>query len=47
MSNPKKHPQGFTPEHLGSQSVEAKSNKGKQMANKSDEEPKYIPPKGK
>ncbi|MFD2617945.1 acid-soluble spore protein N [Terrilactibacillus laevilacticus] len=47
MSNPKRHPEKFTPDHLGEQSVRAHSNKGLQMANKSNEEPQYIPPKGK
>ncbi|MTT30631.1 acid-soluble spore protein N [Terrilactibacillus sp. BCM23-1] len=47
MSNPKRHPEKFSPDHLGEQSVAVNSNKGKQMANKSNEEPLYIPPKGK
>ncbi|WKB36707.1 acid-soluble spore protein N [Terrilactibacillus sp. S3-3] len=47
MGNPKRHPEGFTPDHLGEQSRAVDSNKGKQMANKSNDEPQYIPPKGK
>lgn len=47
MSNPKRHPEGFTPEDASGQSRAANSNKGKQMATKNNEEPKYMPPKGK
>jgi small acid-soluble spore protein N (minor) len=47
MSNPKRHPEHFVPNHLGTQQREAGNNKGKQMSTKDNEEPKYIPPKGK
>jgi small acid-soluble spore protein N (minor) len=47
MSNPKRHPEEFQPDHLGTQPREAGNNKGKKMSMKTDEEPKYIPPKGK
>ncbi|MBM7645458.1 small acid-soluble spore protein N (minor) [Scopulibacillus daqui] len=47
MSNPRRHPGHFAPHHLGEQPRAAHSNKGKKMANKTDEEPNYIPPKGK
>ncbi|MFC7391976.1 acid-soluble spore protein N [Scopulibacillus cellulosilyticus] len=47
MSNPRRHPGHFSPSHYGEQPRAAHSNKGKQMANKTDAEPQYIPPKGK
>ncbi|KSU85227.1 MULTISPECIES: acid-soluble spore protein N [Fictibacillus] len=46
MSNPKRHPQAFVPSHLGTQPRVGKGNKGKQMANKGNEHPDYVPPKG-
>ncbi|WP_408006135.1 acid-soluble spore protein N [Pseudalkalibacillus sp. A8] len=46
MSNPKRHPEEFVPNHLGTQPREAGGNKGKQMSNKSNEKPDYVPPKG-
>ena len=36
----------FRPDHLGNQSVKSKSNKGKKMNMKSNEQPDYVPPKG-
>ncbi|MCM3760700.1 acid-soluble spore protein N [Alkalihalobacillus oceani] len=36
----------FRPDHLGTQPVESRSNKGKQMNTKSNEQPDYVPPKG-
>lgn len=47
MSNPKRNPEPFVPNHIGTQPREAGNNKGKQMSMKSNEDPKYIPPKGK
>lgn len=46
MSNPKRHPKDFVPNHIGTQQKAAGGNKGKQMSNKSDEQPDYAPPKG-
>ncbi|MGC4378440.1 acid-soluble spore protein N [Fictibacillus sp. Mic-4] len=46
MSNPKKFPKYFVPNHLGTQPRDGKGNNGRQMANKSNEQPNYIPPKG-
>ncbi|ALA54960.1 acid-soluble spore protein N [Shouchella clausii] len=36
----------FTPDHLGEQSRKSDRNNGKKMANKSNEQPNYVPPKG-
>lgn len=47
MSNPKRHPEGFTAEHLGEQKRGFEGNKGKKMQSKENDEPKYIQPKGK
>lgn len=47
MGNPKRHPQGFMPDFPGTQSRGFSGNKGKKMQSKENEEPKYIPPKGK
>lgn len=46
MSNQKKSQQNFTPDHLGEKEYASKSNKGKQMANKTDNEPIVIQTKG-
>ncbi|MBS4176908.1 acid-soluble spore protein N [Lederbergia citrea] len=46
MSNPKRHPINFTPDHLGEQSVVKDANKGKQMADKSGQHPQVIQTKG-
>ncbi|UCZ51593.1 acid-soluble spore protein N [Bacillus shivajii] len=37
----------FRPNHLGTQPRKSDSNKGKQMNTKDNENPDYIPPKGK
>ncbi|RBW71091.1 acid-soluble spore protein N [Bacillus taeanensis] len=47
MSNPKHDPRPFTKNHLSSATLEAGGNKGKQMQNKSNEHPDYVPAKGK
>ncbi|TLS37443.1 acid-soluble spore protein N [Pseudalkalibacillus caeni] len=47
MSNPKRDPQPFSPDHLGDRDPQAPGNKGKKMADKTNEEPDYVPPKGK
>ncbi|MBP3952908.1 acid-soluble spore protein N [Bacillus suaedae] len=36
----------FRPDHLGTQPVKSRSNNGKKMNTKSNEQPDYIPPKG-
>ncbi|MFC0560426.1 acid-soluble spore protein N [Halalkalibacter alkalisediminis] len=36
----------FRPDHLGTQPVKSKANNGKKMAQKSNEQPDYVPPKG-
>lgn len=46
MSNPKTSQQNFTPDHLGEKPHAPDANKGKQMANKSNREPKLIQTKG-
>lgn len=39
MGNPKKHPQDFAPNQIGTQSRAAGGNKGKQMQDKSGKQP--------
>ncbi|MCT2536386.1 acid-soluble spore protein N [Aquibacillus koreensis] len=46
MSNPKRKTEEFRPDHLGTQPRKARANKGKKMANKSNEQPQYIQTKG-
>ncbi|MFC0188770.1 acid-soluble spore protein N [Fictibacillus aquaticus] len=46
MSNPKKFPEDFVPNHQGTQPRKGHGNKGAQMADTSHEKPDYIPPKG-
>ncbi|WP_257350480.1 acid-soluble spore protein N [Pseudalkalibacillus decolorationis] len=46
MSNPKRHPEQYVPNHMGTQPRVGGGNKGKQMGMKSNEQPQYIPPKG-
>ncbi|MCL7747386.1 acid-soluble spore protein N [Halalkalibacter alkaliphilus] len=36
----------YRPDHLGTQPVKSKANNGKKMAQKSNEQPNYVPPKG-
>ncbi|WP_347550272.1 small acid-soluble spore protein N [Pseudalkalibacillus hwajinpoensis] len=47
MSNPKRFPKSFKPNHLASVNPEAEGNKGKKMQTKGNLEPDYVPPKGK
>lgn len=47
MGNPKKHSIPFQPNHYGTQPRKANQNKGEKMAMKTDENPDYVPPKGK
>ncbi|UTR14956.1 acid-soluble spore protein N [Salipaludibacillus sp. LMS25] len=42
--NPAQH---FQPDHLGTQPRKSDSNKGKQMNTKGNEQPDYVPDKGK
>jgi small acid-soluble spore protein N (minor) len=46
MKSTKSHFAQFRPDHPGTQSVKSKTNNGKKMAQKSNEQPDYIPPKG-
>ncbi|MFB4211233.1 acid-soluble spore protein N [Shouchella sp. JSM 1781072] len=36
----------YTPDHLGTQPRKSTRNNGKKVANKSNRQPDYIPPKG-
>ncbi len=47
LSNPKRFPEDFVPNHIGTQPRESNSNNGKKMANKSHDHADYVPPKGK
>ncbi|MFS0782125.1 acid-soluble spore protein N [Bacillus sp. 1P06AnD] len=46
MGNPKKHPQDFVPNHIGTQSRSAGGNKGKKMQDKTGRQPQVIQTKG-
>lgn len=46
MSNPKRNPKQFVPNHLGTQSREAGNNKGKKMQDKTGRQPQVIQTKG-
>ncbi|MCM3730141.1 acid-soluble spore protein N [Fictibacillus nanhaiensis] len=47
MSNPKRFPQDFVPNHIDTQPRDVDSNNGKKMANKTNDHADYVPPKGK
>ncbi|MDF2040121.1 acid-soluble spore protein N [Bacillus sp. CMF12] len=46
MSNPKRHPNHFNPNHIGTQSRGFGGNKGKKMQDKSGQHPQVIQTKG-
>lgn len=46
MGNPKKEFNQFNPNHYGTQPRDVKTNKGRKMSDKSNENPDYVPPKG-
>ncbi|MDQ0269607.1 acid-soluble spore protein N [Cytobacillus purgationiresistens] len=46
MGNPKKNSKDFAPNHLGTQSRGFGGNKGKQMQDKSGQQPQVIQTKG-
>ncbi|WP_315906793.1 acid-soluble spore protein N [Priestia koreensis] len=46
MGNPKRNPKDFVPNHIGTQSRAAGGNKGKQMQDKSGQQPQVIQTKG-
>ncbi|WP_077621868.1 acid-soluble spore protein N [Sediminibacillus massiliensis] len=46
MGNPKRDSKHFRPRHLGTQSLDAGGNKGKQMQVKTNKQPKVIQTKG-
>jgi small acid-soluble spore protein N (minor) len=46
MKSTKSHFAQFRPDHLGMQPVKSNANDGKKMAQKSNAQPNYIPPKG-
>ncbi|MFS8650646.1 MAG: acid-soluble spore protein N [Caldibacillus sp.] len=46
MSNPKRFPQGFTPDKVGTQSRDVHSNKGRKMADRTGKYPDVIQTKG-
>ncbi|MEK3886489.1 small acid-soluble spore protein N [Bacillus sp. FSL K6-3431] len=46
MGNPKRSQQNYTPDNLGEKRNASISNKGEQMANKTDKEPIVIQTKG-
>lgn len=46
MSNPKRHPERYQPHHPESQPGKPDANK-QQMQSKDQQQPKYVPPKGK
>ena len=47
MGNPKRFPKSFAKNHHSSATLEAGGNKGKQMQTKGNEQPDYVPDKGK
>jgi small acid-soluble spore protein N (minor) len=46
MSNPKRHPEHYVPNHLGTQPRAAGGNKGKKMQDKSGQHAQVIQTKG-
>ncbi|GLB60792.1 acid-soluble spore protein N [Cytobacillus sp. NCCP-133] len=46
MGNPKKHPEHFVPNHIGTQSHGFGGNKGKKMQDTSGQHPQVIQTKG-
>ncbi|WP_069203007.1 acid-soluble spore protein N [Bacillus testis] len=46
MGNPKKHPQDFVPNHIGTQNRAAGGNKGKKMQDPTGRQPQVIQTKG-